>query len=528
MARRRNVRVVLVASVVTALALVGVPVALVGVPVAASAATTSVTVAGTANLFGADLTVPPGTEPGTSPPSIDISGSKSLTVSATGSVDCNGLQRAGTPDAGACSITDSDVDSLGKIAGLVDNTASIFLAGVFTDGTPATTAPARLTYGVGALTHDDPSYSPVINQTFFIGDGKTSGGSSQTFAIPAGATKLYLGVVDAFSVHGTASYYGDNTGSFSAQVTASATTPVVAATTVTSPSYSAVEYIKEFSRTACLKDLHREDVGAVAGARAAANYPSNPVRGYIAAKIAAAAAEAALCEALYSSRNPEPPTSLRGAALNQFVATKELRGMTRIPAYSLQCSAAGDAVSLKPTDSVAFLTDLGYTKTHIGDGPISYNRFPTGDGFLLDPRRPDATGFNTSSPVVKIDLTSATISFKWASRIANFERRRQFDLSGYDAPFVWMTFSEKLSCSGAQKATFAFTNFPATNLYVNDTLVKHSDETTRIGNFIKQGGTTLNGNGVGYLAFPCRIRTFTGKDAQLTTSSDACQDNKLP
>jgi hypothetical protein len=59
------------------------------------------------------------------------------------------------------------------------------------------------------------SYSPLLNQVFFIGDGLTGTGSGsvQQFVIPAGATRLFLGSSD-----GAGANY-DNSGSFSVTVT---------------------------------------------------------------------------------------------------------------------------------------------------------------------------------------------------------------------------------------------------------------------------------------------------------------------
>ena len=44
-----------------------------------------------------------------------------------------------------------------------------------------------------------PSYSPLLNQIFFIGDGLTGTGSGsvQDFIVPDGATSLYLAVADS-------------------------------------------------------------------------------------------------------------------------------------------------------------------------------------------------------------------------------------------------------------------------------------------------------------------------------------------
>ena len=83
------------------------------------------------------------------------------------------------------------------------------LVGVFLTGaTPSGAAPASLDYKVLGL--DAASYSPGVNQIFWIGDGRTGLGSGavQNFVVPVGATRLYLGTVDGsgwFNNSGSAS-----------------------------------------------------------------------------------------------------------------------------------------------------------------------------------------------------------------------------------------------------------------------------------------------------------------------------------
>ncbi len=71
--------------------------------------------------------------------------------------------------------------------------------GVFlTDGAPnPSSTPADLdfnaTTGIG---QDFAELSPELQQPFFIGDGRTSAGVAQEFVVPAGATRLFVGVMD--------------------------------------------------------------------------------------------------------------------------------------------------------------------------------------------------------------------------------------------------------------------------------------------------------------------------------------------
>jgi hypothetical protein len=69
------------------------------------------------------------------------------------------------------------------------------------------------------------SFTPLLNQTFFIGDGLTGtgAGNRQSFAVPSGATLLYLGFADGLDLGdythdlqntspATPGWYFDNTG----------------------------------------------------------------------------------------------------------------------------------------------------------------------------------------------------------------------------------------------------------------------------------------------------------------------------
>ena len=83
--------------------------------------------------------------------------------------------------------------------------------GVFTRGVPKGPAPQRLD-----LTDIKSSrtYEPILNQTFFIGDGltQTGKGRRQRFRIPNDATELFFGFADAVSFKGQPETYGDNIG----------------------------------------------------------------------------------------------------------------------------------------------------------------------------------------------------------------------------------------------------------------------------------------------------------------------------
>jgi hypothetical protein len=118
-----------------------------------------------------------------------------------------------------------DMDSFGGISGmkLFESTPAnrrvMFLAGVFlTDAAPTAPAPASLDFSSTSLGRSFSELSPLLQQTFYIGDGLTGEGtgSVQTFWVPDGATRLFLGIVDGSYFVGGPDYYNNNAGSFSA------------------------------------------------------------------------------------------------------------------------------------------------------------------------------------------------------------------------------------------------------------------------------------------------------------------------
>lgn len=136
--------------------------------------------------------------------------------SVTGLVSCCGglvpIPYTG-PDGGSpvSSGTDTNINSTGGISGIQFTGRQMFLVGVFLDGsTPSGPAPAILSYTNASS--QGASFSPLIGQTFFIGDGLTGTGSGavQDFLIPATATRLFLGFADSVGFTGDAGTYSDN------------------------------------------------------------------------------------------------------------------------------------------------------------------------------------------------------------------------------------------------------------------------------------------------------------------------------
>ncbi|MCE7974436.1 MAG: hypothetical protein DYG92_08985 [Leptolyngbya sp. PLA1] len=93
------------------------------------------------------------------------------------------------------------------------------LLGVFTtDAEPQSPSPDTvdfLSFGTNFA-----QITPELNQVFWIGDGRTDANALQRFAIPEGATRLFLGFADAPNFRGDPApgSYSDNSGSLSVTV----------------------------------------------------------------------------------------------------------------------------------------------------------------------------------------------------------------------------------------------------------------------------------------------------------------------
>ncbi|MCE2948319.1 MAG: VPLPA-CTERM sorting domain-containing protein [bacterium] len=201
-------------------------------PLAATAATVSVD--GRSNLFAAGqgaVSAPGGGGGGVLPPSVAFAAGagKVLTFSSVvGLTDCC----SGVPDMdadGSTNLIAAGTTVVGAANGISGITAprQMFLAGVFLDDSvPAGAAPASLDFTGNT---GFASLSPLLNQMFFIGDGLTGTGSGavQSFLVPTGATRLFLGFADGFAFNGAHGFYDDNAGTLRATFEISDGTTVV-------------------------------------------------------------------------------------------------------------------------------------------------------------------------------------------------------------------------------------------------------------------------------------------------------------
>jgi uncharacterized repeat protein (TIGR03803 family) len=184
-----------------------------------------------ADIFGAGEPALPnnGGGAGEEPVEIDLPANAALltVTNVSGTITLN--NGGGHNDADGTNnyfVSTSYISSYAGISGIIMPGAGA-IVGVFEPATaPTGVSPATLDFTVIGTNFN--SLSPVLYQTFYIGDGLTGDGSGslQQFVIPTGATRLFLGIADAISWNGAPGYYGDNSGSFTASFQISLATPV--------------------------------------------------------------------------------------------------------------------------------------------------------------------------------------------------------------------------------------------------------------------------------------------------------------
>lgn len=107
----------------------------------------------------------------------------------------------------------SSISPFGGISGYLGTQGA--LVGVFLDNNvPSAAAPATLDFSLAGLGVDFLSLTPGLAQVFYMGNGVTSGNVVQEFIAPTGASRLFIGITDAFGFNGAPGAFDDNDGSY--------------------------------------------------------------------------------------------------------------------------------------------------------------------------------------------------------------------------------------------------------------------------------------------------------------------------
>lgn len=144
-----------------------------------------------------------------------IVGGTTYTFSVTGSVSNTHSASGLSPDGNSKNFIWHDAGAQNGISNIYAPMNS--LIGVFLDSTDPVNGEqgTALNFGTTGSKHlstDFTTLSPTLNQVFFIGNGETSTGLTQTFVAPTGATRLFLGTMDGYE-------WNNNSGQFYVDMT---------------------------------------------------------------------------------------------------------------------------------------------------------------------------------------------------------------------------------------------------------------------------------------------------------------------
>jgi hypothetical protein len=143
-----------------------------------------------------------------------IASGSSFTFSASGRINFyGGSPDEGFPPDGAPDGSLASIESLGGISGY-DGPAGALVGVFLDDAVPDGVAPPALDFTPDGTGINFARLTPQIGQVFFIGDGRTDKGETQTFVAPDRATRLFIGLADGAFFVGPPSCYEDNAGSF--------------------------------------------------------------------------------------------------------------------------------------------------------------------------------------------------------------------------------------------------------------------------------------------------------------------------
>ena len=113
-------------------------------------------------------------------------------------------------------VPSTSANGMSNVRAPIGAVMAVFLSDTRPD---ASGAPVNLDFGTSAA-RDYSSISPQLKQVFYVGDGKRANGEIQTITVPPGATRVFLGMMDAWQ-------WNDNTGNFTTKLYRAATIQLV-------------------------------------------------------------------------------------------------------------------------------------------------------------------------------------------------------------------------------------------------------------------------------------------------------------
>ncbi|RIB04729.1 hypothetical protein C2G38_2221527 [Gigaspora rosea] len=199
--------------------------------------------------------------------------------------------------------------------------------------------------------------------------------------------------------------------------------------------------------------------------------------------------------------------------------SKEYREYVHIPKFNVSCGANGQLVSYNPSDP-DYIDQSNPTNNpeeviNVERNPYGYTKnyitYTEEGGFFFSPSNIyieyplNGIWWNRNSKNTCLNVFDSR-----HSRLARSERKLQYSLSGYDAPFIYAKVHMEVCCSRQVSVTVSRTIFPQTLLYINGKKVGEQAQ-IKLGNFILSGGQKYSKDGHGNLAPRGQDLTWNGK-----------------
>jgi hypothetical protein len=148
-------------------------------------------------------------------PGLSLAGGEALTFDFLGGSVSNWSGGAlsgpdGSPDPQQA-YTHGPINGISRVRAPVNSLIGVFLS------PDLTSVPDMLDFSLPG-SRDFETLTPSLQQVFFIGDGLTGSGLTQSFIAPTGATRLFLGTMDSND-------WNDNKGAFAVTVNSSTSVP---------------------------------------------------------------------------------------------------------------------------------------------------------------------------------------------------------------------------------------------------------------------------------------------------------------
>ncbi|HAX80792.1 MAG TPA: hypothetical protein DCY88_34380 [Cyanobacteria bacterium UBA11372] len=226
----------------------------------------------------------------------------------------------------------------------------------------------------------------------------------------------------------------------------------------------------------------------------------------IAASIGTPDSAAIVCTNINAIANPlSPPDSFTDSSWEEFKTSQEYRGYIHISSFEYQLENGKIVNFTQPTSEFNY----GYT------------RLPLPSGLVFEEAEPyTGSAFNNLSSTLNDTADTLIVTEQRAQRIATARRIPGINLTGYDAPFVFLRLNQTIKADGSPiKIDIERSIFPSVRVYLNNQLQAQQLQ-TNLAEFIISGGLAPQSSPGNFIPLPVGVGNFgpSGLDINLSVS----------